>query len=138
MRVLIVSDAPDACATMCGAINQPVLADRAIDGGSALAMIEAATSSGRPFDMVAVAVGLRDMDGFLLLKRVREAQRGAGVGCRASLWLLTFTEAGQRLVETRRGTFDAHVHFPDRARATTPTPRHLPTESSAGQASHCA
>ena len=113
MRVLVVSDAPDACATVCDWLGEPVEADRAVDGGVAIDMVERALARGTPFDMVGVALGLRDMDGFFVLKRIRDAERRAGVPTPTPAWLLTSTEAGRGIVNGQNSAFDAHLHLPD-------------------------
>lgn len=113
MRVLIVSDAPDACAAACRSIGGPILADRAVDGGDALQKIRDAMSEGAPFDMLCVALGLRDMDGLLLLKCVRDAERQAGVAQPIPVWMLTSTDTGRGVLQTCHERFDAHLHLPD-------------------------
>lgn len=114
MRVLVVSDAPDAAAVVHRSLGCD-LPERALDGGSALTMVERAHAEGDPFDMVCTALGLRDMDGYLLLKCLRVADARAGTDAYTTVWMLTSTEAGRALVSTERRPrdLDAHLHLPD-------------------------
>lgn len=132
MRVLVVSDAPDTCARACGSLRVPVLADRAVDGGEALALLRSAIDAGNPFDMLWVSLGLRDMDGFFFAKCARTTESAVGAGIRTPIWILTSTDSGRQVASAMSGQVDGHLHLPDGALTEHPTPY------ATSVSSHCA
>ncbi|NEV63775.1 hybrid sensor histidine kinase/response regulator [Thiorhodococcus minor] len=103
-RILLVEDDPDvarSCALLLEVMGQRV--ERAADGRSALALLE-------PFrpDLILLDLGLPDMDGFEVARRLR----GTPSGRAARLVALTGWGQPADIARTEAAGFDAHLTKP--------------------------
>jgi two-component system CheB/CheR fusion protein len=103
-RVVVVEDIADSREMLCAMLRQAGLACHdAPDGATALSLVDEVVP-----DVVILDVGLPDMDGLEVARRIRANPRHAGVRLIA---LTGYGQAGDRLATTQAG-FDWHLVKP--------------------------
>ncbi|HEX7370599.1 MAG TPA: PAS domain-containing protein [Rhodanobacteraceae bacterium] len=109
VHVLIADDAKDAATTFARLLEfDGAQVSVAGDGEQALAEFDAAQAKGAPFDIVFADIGMPNMDGYELAKRLRALPTGQQVPLVA---LTGFTRADDVHRATQAG-FDAHLGKP--------------------------
>lgn len=109
VRILVVDDVPVAQELLAGLLNDLGDVDCADDATGALDLVGRARQEQHPYDLVCIDIGLPDLDGLELLRRIRATEGTAG---RAKVLIVTASDNNRDVLTAFRDQADAYLQKP--------------------------